>query len=170
VYIGGGFPEVYAAELAANPEMRREVKAAIGRGLPVLGECGGLMYLCESIVDLEGVRHPMVGVVPGSCVMERRRVGLGYLSLTARRDTLLLAAGDSVRAHEFHWSRLEDGAPPADLAAFDVQEHPGRLEGFAMGNLLASYAHLHFAAHPNLAPLFIDASSRWLTGGKPVRR
>lgn len=167
LYIGGGFPEVYAAELSANARMRADVRAAVGYGMPVLGECGGLMYLCESIVDLDGVRHPMAGAVPGSCLMERRRVGLGYLSLTARQDTLLLDAGDTVRAHEFHWSRRE-GEIPRDLAAFEVEEHPGRLEGMAQGNMLASYAHFHFAARRELAPRLVGEATRWgLHAGAP---
>lgn len=160
LYIGGGFPEVYATELSANTRMRNDVRAAVGYGMPVLGECGGLMYLCDSIVDLEGVRHPMVGAVPGSCVMERRRVGLGYLTLKARTDTLLLNVGDTVRAHEFHWSRLE--APVSEHhAAFEVEEYPGRLEGIAQGNVLASYAHFHFGARRELAPRFMTEALNW---------
>jgi cobyrinic acid a,c-diamide synthase len=92
--------------------------------------------------------------------MERRRVGLGYLSLHARRDTPLLPAGATVRAHEFHWSRLDQAFPP-EAAAFEVEEHPGRLEGFVRGNLLASYAHLHFGARPDLAPAFVESCRRW---------
>lgn len=160
LYIGGGFPEMYAAELSANARMRNDIRAAVGYGMPVLGECGGLMYLCQSIVDLEGVRHEMVGAVPGACVMERRRVGLGYLTLKARTDTLLLNAGDTVRAHEFHWSRLEQPVAERD-AAFEIEEHLGRLEGIAQGNVLASYAHLHFAARRELAPRFMTEALQW---------
>lgn len=160
LYIGGGFPEMYAAELSANARMRNDIRAAVGYGMPVLGECGGLMYLCQSIVDLEGVRHEMVGAVPGACVMERRRVGLGYLTLKARTDTLLLNAGDTVRAHEFHWSRLEKPVAERD-AAFEIEEHLGRLEGIAQGNVLASYAHLHFAARRELAPRFMTEALQW---------
>lgn len=160
LYIGGGFPELYAAELAANREMLQEIAKAARADMPVFGECGGLMYLAEGITDFEGIRHAMVGLVPGICTMQRRRVGLGYLSIRARDDTPLLPKGESVRAHEFHWSRLE-GEIPAAQAAFDVLEQPGRLEGFAQGNLLASYAHIHFGAHPDLAPRFIESCRTW---------
>ncbi len=160
IYIGGGFPEVYARELSENLSMRRSVAEAACSGIPVLAECGGLMYLARSIIDFEGRRHEMVGTVPGDCIMERRRVGLGYLTATARKDTVLLRSGESIRAHEFHWSRL-DAAFPAEQAAFDIAEYPGRAEGYAAGNVLASYAHVHFGARPDLAPRFVDACATW---------
>lgn len=163
LYIGGGFPELYARELAANQPMLRAVAKAAEAGMPVVAECGGLMYLAQGIADFEGNRYPMVGLVPGACVMQRRRVGLGYLSARARQDTPLLARGEVVRAHEFHWSHLE-GALPPELAAFEVQEDPGRLEGYARGNLLASYAHVHFGARPDLAPRFVEACRAWGQG------
>lgn len=160
LYIGGGFPELYAPELAANNGMLQAISEATRAGMPVLGECGGLMYLAEGITDFDGRRHSMVGMVPGTCVMERRRVGLGYLTVQALQDTPLLAKGDRVRAHEFHWSRLEGSLPP-ERVAFQVEEHPGRREGFAEGNLLASYAHIHFGARPGLAPRFVSACEGW---------
>ncbi|MBI2886328.1 MAG: cobyrinate a,c-diamide synthase [Chloroflexi bacterium] len=164
LYIGGGFPELYARELAANKPMLRAVAEAAAAGMPVVAECGGLMYLAQGIADFEGVRHPMAGLVPGTCVMQRRRVGLGYLSARARQDTPLLARGETVRAHEFHWSRLERDLPP-ERAAFEIEEQPGRLEGYARGNLLASYAHVHFGARPDLAPRFVEACRAWGRGG-----
>ncbi|MEK7213973.1 MAG: cobyrinate a,c-diamide synthase, partial [Chloroflexota bacterium] len=163
LYVGGGFPEVFAAQLAANAGARRAVAEAVVADMPVLAECGGLMYLSQAIVDFDGSRHAMAGVTPAVCVMQRRRARLGYLTVTARHDTPLLRQGEAVRAHEFHWSTLESPPDPA-AAAFDVLGEPERVEGFARGNLLASYTHIHFAARPGLAARFVDSCRRWGAG------
>ena len=86
VYLGGGFPELFAAELAANEPMRREVKAAAEEGIPLYGECGGLMYLGRSLTDFEGVRHEMVGLLPLQSAMRRQRAALGYRTARALRS------------------------------------------------------------------------------------
>jgi cobyrinic acid a,c-diamide synthase len=103
VYIGGGFPELFAAPLSANLGMRAAIRAAAERGLPIYAECGGLMYLGESLEDLEGRSYAMAGVVPGRSVLKGSRLTLGYRTLRARQDTCLLAAGETVRGHEFHF-------------------------------------------------------------------
>ncbi len=163
LYVGGGFPEVYAARLAANGAARRAVAGAVAAGMPVFAECGGLMGLSQGIVDFDGSRHAMAGVTPAVCVMQRRRARLGYLTVAARCDTPLLRRGEAVRAHEFHWSDLESPPDPA-AAAFDVLDEPERVEGFARSNLLASYTHIHFAARPGLAARFVDSCRRWGAG------
>lgn len=149
LYIGGGYPEVHAAALARNDSMKASIRAAHATGMPIFAECGGFMYLCESISDFDGVAHPMVGLVPGRTVMENRRVGLGYREVRARRATLLWDAGATGRCHEFHWSRLAEPLPETN-AAFDVLGE-GRTEGYAQGNLLASYLHFHFGSGTQLA-------------------
>ena len=160
LYIGGGFPELYARQLAVNTAMQAAVSRAARSGMPVLAECGGLMYLAEGISDFEGTRHAMVGLAPGTCVMHRQRARLGYLTVRALRDTLLLPRGESVRAHEFHWSRMESGHPQ-ESTAFQVEGQPQRQEGFAEGNILASYVHIHFGARLDLAPRFVRACRAW---------
>ncbi|MBI4497764.1 MAG: cobyrinate a,c-diamide synthase [Chloroflexi bacterium] len=164
LYLGGGYPEEYAADLAGNTSMLAAIRAAAAAGMPVYAECGGFMYLCEAISDFEGRSYPMVGVVPGRCAMQRRRVGLGYREVEARRDTLLLSAGSRVRGHEFHWSVLEGALPQEDMA-YDVLGE-GRDDGFAQGNILASYIHLHFGADPDLAKRFVAACTRWSEGSR----
>jgi cobyrinic acid a,c-diamide synthase len=84
---------------------------------------------------------------------------LGYLTVRARSGSPLLAAGDTARGHEFHWSDYE--GPPAGEPAFTVVEDADRTEGFAAGNLLASYVHLHFGAGPGMAPRFVAACRAW---------
>ncbi len=160
LYFGGGFPELFAADLAANRRLRRQVRAAAAAGLPVYAECGGLMYLCRSIIDFEDRSYPMVGLLPARSRMQRQRLRMGYATLRARRDTPLLRQGEEVRAHEFHWSVL-DRDLPAETAAYAVADQGERPEGLATSNLLASYMHLHFAARPDLAPRFVAACAAW---------
>lgn len=157
IYLGGGYPEEHAAELAANETMRTSVRAAIDAGLPCYAECGGLMYLCTALQAADGQRYPMVGAV---AAVSRMRAGpgaltLGYREATALRDTLLCRAGDVVRGHEFHHSTLLE--PVAhDTAAYRFAE-TGEIEGYARANLLASYLHLPLAGFPTGAERFVAA-------------
>ena len=159
VYIGGGFPELYARELAANQGMARSLRQAAQRGVPIYAECGGLMYLGQSLVDFDGAAHPMVGLVPACSHLTDTRLTLGYRTLRALSDGPLLRRGQEVRGHEFHLSRLEREAPAAE-AAYDVADQPGQREGFQRGSVLASYVHLHFASDGRLAPRFVEACRR----------
>jgi len=162
IYLGGGYPELHAAELAANADLRAEIRAAGRAGMPIYAECGGLMYLTEGITDGEGELHPMVGLLPGRTQLAERLI-MGYRLVTAERDSLLLRRGEEVRGHEFHYSVWTDR--PADLpAAYRIAPRQGEeahAEGYAAGNLLASYVHLHFGARPELAERFVLACQRW---------
>lgn len=162
LYIGGGFPEVYAAGLAANSGMRKSIREFAQAGRPIYAECGGLMYLTERIVDQDGAGHEMVGLLPGGSVMTRR-LTLGYREAQAAQDTLLLRVGETIRGHEFHYSEWAD-RPAGAPWAYEIQPRAdgaeARLEGFADGGLLASYVHLHFAARPELATRFVRACRR----------
>jgi len=165
LYLGGGYPELYAAKLAGNTALQADIRAAHTAGLPIYAECGGLMFLTSSLADLSGKVYPMVGVLPGGSRM-RQRLVMGYRQLVARRDSLLLRRGDQVRGHEFHYSDWQDG-PAEPPAAYDVvtgEGEPPRAEGFAVGNLLASYVHLHFAARPAMAGRWVQACLDWQEG------
>ncbi|MCC7107272.1 MAG: cobyrinate a,c-diamide synthase [Chloroflexi bacterium] len=164
VYLGGGFPELYAKRLAANRSLLAALRRAHARGSAMYAECGGLMLLARTLVDSDGRRHELAGLLPCDVVMTDARVALGYVELEATQDLLLCPAGTRLRGHEFHWSRLagEDNSSPA----YRVLAPPGgdarnagtnKTEGFAMGHLLASYAHLHFASAPDLARAFVAA-------------
>lgn len=159
VYIGGGYPEVYAAALAANAPMRRRLRDAIAAGMPCYAECGGLMYLTEALVDDAGDRHPMVGILPGHAVMSGRWPHIGYTTARALRDTPLLRTNEETRGHEFHYSTWE-GVPPDVPRAYTLQGARGAptAEGYACGNLLASYVHLHFWSMPALAARFVTCA------------
>jgi cobyrinic acid a,c-diamide synthase len=166
MYLGGGFPELYARELAENRSLREAVRQAARRGLPIYAECGGLMYLGESIEDANGETHPMAGVLPCRSSMRGTRLALGYRTVRALDDNPLMRAGEPVRGHEFHLSALKGPTPCA--AAYEVLEEPGRREGFRLHNVLASYVHLHFAAKKSLAPAFVDFCAAWRSG-RPLR-
>ncbi|MCL4368782.1 MAG: cobyrinate a,c-diamide synthase, partial [Actinobacteria bacterium] len=122
-------------------------------------ERGGLMYLSEGIVDFDGHRYPMAGLVPAWSTMARKRLMLGHCELTARVDTPVVRRNETVRGHEFHWSVLEASLPPEDVA-YDVVAASVPQEGYARANLLASYCHLHFGSNPALAPNFVAAAAR----------
>jgi cobyrinic acid a,c-diamide synthase len=160
IYLGGGFPELYAEQLAANEPMLAAIRSAAASGMPIYAECGGLMYLSAGIVDFDQKRHPMAGLVPGWSAMKSQRLTLGYRELRARRDTSLLREGQTARGHEFHWSVLET-LLPVEAAAYNVVGAPVPTEGYAQGNLLASYCHLHFGSNPDLAPTFVAVATAW---------
>ncbi len=167
VYIGGGFPEMYVEELSRNTAMTASIREAAKRGIPIYGECGGLMYLGEGLTDFQGAPHPMVGLLPVSSSMPGSRLVLGYREVEALADGPLLRRGQRVRGHEFHWS-VQDGAPSQQDAAYSVVDQEGRLEGFRSGSVLASYVHLHMASHPSLAPRFVEICSAKQKGRGPV--
>ena len=161
IYIGGGFPEEYASRLSANETMRSTLAQLLQKDIPCYVECGGLMYLCQSIRDASGEEFPMVGAIARQSSMNSHRSGLviGYREATALRDTLLLRQGEMVRGHEFHYSCLNVPLT-AEEAAYEFT--PLRmLEGFAQGNLLASYVHLSFSAFPLAAQRFVAAARAW---------
>jgi cobyrinic acid a,c-diamide synthase len=162
LYIGGGYPELYGRELVANAPMREAVRMFALSGRPVYAECGGLMYLAESLTDLDGRVWPMAGVLPVSVVMERSRLVIGYRKVELASAGPLGPAGTRARGHEFHCSRLGD--IPATVARLysvtDGRSGTPRAEGFVIGGTLLSYIHLHFASNPALATNFVAACRR----------
>jgi cobyrinic acid a,c-diamide synthase len=174
LFIGGGFPEMFAAELEANAPLRTAIRSAIDAGLPVYAECGGLMYLARTLA-CNGRSFRMVGAIPGDVVMHERPVGRGYVTLeeSAAFPWPGGAAG-VVRAHEFHYSSLEN--LPADLCcAYTVKRGhgiDGRRDGVVVGNVLASYAHLRSAGGQAWAARFVEfvrnADYRRSRGAEPT--
>jgi cobyrinic acid a,c-diamide synthase len=98
LYFGGGFPEIFAPELAANTSILTQVRKAIASGMPTYAECGGLMYLCEKIVDFQKKNHSMLQIIPQSAIMSPK-LTLGYRQAIAKQETILLKAGQPVRGH-----------------------------------------------------------------------
>ncbi|WP_420753963.1 cobyrinate a,c-diamide synthase [Rhodococcus sp. O3] len=151
IYLGGGFPEVHAADLSANTPLREHLRRAITAGVPTVAECAGLLYLCR---DVDGA--DMVGALDASARMTPR-LTLGYRTAIAPADSLLAVAGTRVTGHEFHRTAVEPGTEPGWLLN-------GRPDGFATATLHASYLHTHWAGHPSMAQRFVDA----VRGATPV--
>jgi len=148
LYLGGGFPELYAERLAANHGMRAAVQEHARAGRPIYAECGGLMALGETLTTFDGRTLPMFGVLPVASRMQRETLTIGYRQVEALRPSPLMAKGSRVRGHEFHWSDAEP--PPAHLAAYRLLGEE-RVEGVCLGATLASYVHLNLAGAPDLA-------------------
>ncbi len=161
LYLGGGFPELFADRLTANGPMRREILEAARDGMPIYAECGGLMYLTEAIVNFDGASFPMVGAVPGRAVMERGSVRIGYVEVDPVRKSVLAEPGRRLRGHEFHSARWE-GAESVS-PAYRIVNRGGEPEGYTQGNLLASFVHLHLATDVGLAGRFVASCDRYGT-------
>ncbi|WP_107104195.1 cobyrinate a,c-diamide synthase [Streptomyces sp. Root1310] len=145
--VGGGFPEVYAAELSGNEALRKEVAALAESGAPVAAECAGLLYLCR---ELDG--RPMCGVLDATARMSGR-LTLGYRDAVAVSDSVLAVAGTRMRGHEFHRTVVEPGSGAAP--AWGVLA-PRRVEGFVERGVHASYLHTHWASEPGVARRFVE--------------
>jgi cobyrinic acid a,c-diamide synthase len=154
LYLGGGFPELYAAELSANQPMRVAIQRHVRDELPVYAECGGLMALGQTLTTFDGQVLPMFEVLPIASCMQGEVLTIGYREVEALRASPLMAKGTRVRGHEFHWSVADP--PPDALAAYRVKD-ANRLEGFCLGSTLASYVHLNLAGAPQLATRFVRA-------------
>lgn len=163
IYIGGGFPEIFIEQLAANNDMKNAIKTASETGMPVFAECGGLMYLSRFIIDFDGTNYPMVGLVPGKSIMQNRLVGMGYVTAQSMADNIISCQGTSMRGHEFHYSRLEPDTPDFPYAFKFTRNRSGEtiMDGYAGNNILASYLHLHFGTNPQLALNFVNSCRKF---------
>lgn len=146
--IGGGFPEMYGAELSANEPLRKAVAALAASGAPVAAECAGLLYLARS---LDGT--PMCGVLDADARMSER-LTLGYRDAVAVSESSLAATGARMRGHEFHRTVIEPGA--GANAAWGLRQPERRVEGFVQQGVHASYVHTHWAGAPEAAVRFVE--------------
>jgi cobyrinic acid a,c-diamide synthase len=157
VYLGGGYPELYARELSANRSMRDSLQLHTALGLPIYAECGGLMALGRTLTTFEGEKLPMFGLLPVDSRMQLQTLSIGYTEVEALRSSAVLPTGGRVRGHEFHWSVAD--APSKSDAAYQVLGSD-RLEGFCVGSVLGSYVHLNFAGRPDIADRFVSVCAR----------
>ncbi len=149
LYLGGGYPELYARQLAENVSLRKKLRQALEDGLPCLAECGGFMYLCRDIAG-----EPMVDFLPGRCYDNGRLTRFGYVTLETQQDSLFGPAGMTIPAHEFHrWDATDTGE------AFLAQKPSGRSWQCAFVNqrLYAGFPHIPFYANPETARNFYEA-------------
>ncbi len=158
LYLGGGYPELYARELSENETMRREICQAVTGGLPAIAECGGFLYLHETLEDNVGTRWPMAGVIPAGGYRTDRLSRFGYVTLKAQKDNLLCKQGDCIPAHEFHYW---DSTAAGDT--FHAQK-PQSTRGWdcvhGSETLYAGFPHLHFYGNPWAAQRFLSAAAR----------
>ncbi len=159
LFIGGGFPETHMEQLSANNNLRKEIHDAIEAGLPTYAECGGLMYLSESL-NWKDKTVPMVGVIPADTIMYQKPQGRGYVTLEATKymlwDSQLV--GMPIAAHEFHYSKLENLRQKGKFA-FRVLRGTGitgEEDGWVYKNLLASYTHIRDTDRYHWAKYFVD--------------
>jgi cobyrinic acid a,c-diamide synthase len=163
LYIGGGYPELYAEQLSKNTSMLDSVKAFALEGGPVYGECGGFMYLTEGITDFDNAFHEMAGVFPFKTKMKKGRSRLGYREAVLKNNSMLGAKGTMVRGHEFHYSEIVESAEArrGEVTSFSqpeqiysVKDGSGNTlddEGYKVKNTLGSYIHIHFGSNPAVA-------------------
>ncbi|WP_173917247.1 cobyrinate a,c-diamide synthase [Halobacillus sp. Marseille-Q1614] len=155
LYLGGGFPEQFAEKLAENNEVKHSIAERIEKGMPVLAECGGLMYLSESITTIDGNTYPMAGVLKGKTEMQAKLAALGYREISGLENNYLFNDGMEVRGHEFHYSTFK---PAVELpGAYRVSSRFGTgEEGFLYKNVIAGYTHIHFASNPLVLKNFLQ--------------
>lgn len=165
LYFGGGFPEVFAEQLADNAGMLVDVRAAVRRGIPVYAECGGYMYLGKICIDANGRSHELVGVLPYTFRMGTQRAQVGYREITTRRDTLIAPAGTHLRGHEFHWSRIIEPLVEEHVA-YRIEGRETIGEGYVSETILASYIHIPLAANPQV----LERLLRNCLLSRPMRR
>ena len=163
IYLGGGYPELFAETLSQNTLLKQQIKEKSAHGMPVYGECGGFMYLCSYIVGMDGLtKYPMTGCFPFTAAMSKKMRSLGYREISLEADCPVGKKGDVLRGHEFHYSSLEDGHLDCDEMhrIYRSTARAGRqvsLEGYKIGNTLGSYMHIHFGSHTGAAKAFVTS-------------
>jgi cobyrinic acid a,c-diamide synthase len=157
LYIGGGFPETHAQQLADNINFSTRLKALVEDGFPIYAECGGLMYLGESLV-LEGKSYPMSGILPLTFDFFKRPQGHGYTIFTVERENPYFDVGTKIRGHEFHYSRVSNWTGDKNELVFHMKRGVGidkDRDGMVYKNVLATYTHVHAVGTPQWAPALV---------------
>ncbi len=163
LYIGGGFPETHAERLTGNSDLRYSISVEAAKGLPIYAECGGLMYLAESI-EWQGKQYPMCGVLPIQVAMHTKPKGHGYADFTVDRDNPFFDVGQSLKGHEFHYSQIVDSEPLDVNTAFALSRGSGigkGRDGILRYNTLACYTHVHALTSPLWAKGLVKAARRY---------
>lgn len=179
LYIGGGYPELYARELSENSSMLKSINEWADSKRPIYAECGGLMYLSRGIYDPDGNFFPMAGIFSFETRMKKERAHLGYREILLKEDCILGKKGERLRGHEFHYSEIVDNSYESGVMSYELKNekksrplncysllHGNRDEGYVFKNTLASYVHVHFGSNPCIAQNFVNfisQESKWKT-------
>ncbi|MCX6130596.1 MAG: cobyrinate a,c-diamide synthase [Proteobacteria bacterium] len=159
IIFGGGYPELYAAELSSNTPMLSSIRNYAAKGGLILAECGGLMYLCRSIKSLAGEDYPMLGLLPAQAIMQDKLQALGYTEVEQDVSTILGPAGLRFRGHQFRYSSLVEETPLQCVWRIRSKRmNTVQNEGYAKARILASYVHAHWASHPAIAENLIESA------------
>ncbi len=160
VYIGGGYPELYAEVLASNQAMKASLRAFAAEGGPIYAECGGLMYLCRTLVTLDGQRWPMLDLLPAQVQMYAKLQALGYVETELTETSILGPAGLRFRGHQFRYSELEELEPIEKIYRVRRKRKGDVIaEGFRSGTVLGSYVHAHWASNNSIPRFLVTATS-----------
>ncbi|MBP2240960.1 cobyrinic acid a,c-diamide synthase [Cytobacillus eiseniae] len=163
LYLGGGFPEEFAVELSKQDDVLLSVREAIESEMPSVAECGGFMFLTESIETIGGEVYPMVGVIPGKVKMHTKLAALGYREVTGMDGNFLIGPNDRARGHEFHYSTFEPAREI--LSSYFVSGSRGtKHEGYLSNNLVAGYTHIHFGSAPELPQRWVEQCKMFKSG------
>lgn len=158
LYLGGGYPELYAKELSQNKTMLLSIKAAVENKLPTIAECGGFMYLQSSLTTLDGITYPMSNVLKTTSKMTNKLQNFGYITITAQKECLIAKKGESINAHEFHYSYCENSGND-----FYAVKPNGKswVCIHCTDTMYAGYPHLYFRANKNIVLRFINACAEF---------
>jgi cobyrinic acid a,c-diamide synthase len=161
LYLGGGYPELYADRLSINSNMLAAIRNFASSGRPVYAECGGLIYLSQQLKSIGGELYPMAGILPFEMEMTDKLVNFGYVTVELTKDCILGSQGTTLRGHSFHYSRIVNASQVGTNYSIKYSLS-GRLEdeGYGVGNVLASYIHIHFRAAPSAARHLVEAAQR----------
>lgn len=168
IYLGGGYPELYAGAISGNVGLKNQILEKCREGMPIYGECGGFMVLCKTLVDMNGKEHPMTGCFDFTCRMSSGLKILGYRKITLIRKTVLGEAGLCARGHEFHYSQLDPHERGTVYQAMDRSGSTRNVQGFQVNRCLGSYLHLHFMSQPSAPRAFVRACIEYHWERNPI--
>ena len=170
VILGGGFPELFVDELSQNASMLESLRQADASGMPIYAECGGFMYLMQTIKDFDGKVWKMAGIIPAHAVMQRKLQTVGYVTAQAVGNNILMADGKTIHGHEFHFSVQEnpddDSTFPWAFVFTKNRTNAQYKAGYSRNNVLASYLHLHFFGAVSAAKQFVQKAYEYKAGNK----
>jgi cobyrinic acid a,c-diamide synthase len=156
LYLGGGYPELHAAQLSENASMRNAIVQFAKSGRPIYAECGGFMYLCEAILDADGREYQMAGLFPTRVRMQKQLAAIAYVEAEVPKDALWLHGGQRLRGHEFHYSTIDEMPASVSRCFRFGAGKKMRDDGYAIGTVLAGYSHLHFRSSLEFVSSFVE--------------
>jgi len=166
IYIGGGFPESFLGQLEKNESMKKDIKEKVKDGIPVYAECGGLMYLSESIVDQQNTLYEMLALIPAQVIMEDSLQEMGYRKVEVIKSNVILPKGEKAKGHVFHYSKLNKISKKVKKC---YRINQNKLEGYSSGsNILGSYLHLHFGSNTKIVRNFLH-KAQLFKGKKDIK-